>query len=99
MTLFIWECPFPGNLDTFSLRWVKIENALCRLAELKGTESTGGVVLDVYFDDKEPANEVLRLAERGEFMPRFQERGVVNVCTERMDLQRAMLRIVPEEFR
>ena len=56
-------------------------------------------MLDVYFDDKEPANEVLRLAERGEFMPRFQERGVVNVCTERMDLQRAMLRIVPEEFR
>lgn len=94
MTLFIWECPLPGNLDTFPLRWVKIEDALCRLTELKKrTEPVGEVVLDVYFDEKEPANEVLRLAERGEFMPRFQERGVVNVRTERMDLKCAMQRL------
>ena len=98
-TLFVWECPFPDDLVDFTLRWSKIENALCRLWELKkGTESVGGVVVEVYFDRGGLADEVLRLSGRGEFMPRFQEGGVVNVWTQPVDLNRAMASIMPEGF-
>jgi len=100
VTLFVWECPFPNVLENFSLRWIKIENALCRLSGLKkGSESVGDIVLDVYLDDEECADEVLRLLERGEFMSRFREGGVANVKMQPVDLNRAMLSIVPEEFR
>ena len=65
----------------------------------KGTESVGGVVVDVYFDDGGIAGEVLRLLERGEVMSRFQEGGVVNVRMDPIDLYLAMVSITPEEFR
>lgn len=68
---------------------MEIENALCRLTELKkGTGFVPEIVLDVHFDHKQVANEVSRLLERGEFMPRFQKGGVVNV----------ILSTVPEMF-
>jgi len=41
----------------------------------------------------------LRLSGRGEFMPRFQEGGVVNVRTQPVDVTRAMASIMPEGFR
>ena len=89
VTLFIWQCPLPNGLNDFSLRWMEIENALCRLTELKrGTGFVPEIVLDVHFDHKQVANEVSRLLERGEFMPRFQKGGVVNV----------ILSTVPEMF-
>jgi len=100
VTLFVWECPFPEDIDNFSLRWIKIETALCKLSELKKrSESVGEIVLDVYLDDEECAVEVLRLSERGVFMPQFREKGLVNVWMQPIDLNRAMLSIVPEEFR
>lgn len=98
VTLFAWECPFPDDLENFSLRWFKIEDALCRLWELKkGSESGGGVMVDVYFDGAELADEVSRLSRRGEFMPRFQEGGILNIGM--CDYNRAMAGIVPKEFR
>ena len=100
MTLFIWDFPSPGDLDGFSLRWTKVENALCRLTELKKrAKSLDEVVLDVYFDDEELATEVSMLSEGGGFMPRFREGGVVNIRTQPVDLTLAMLSIVPEEFK
>ena len=82
------------------MRWAKIENALCRLSELKERAECGGrVVLNVHFDDGRCAREVSGSAERGEFMPRFQEGGVVNVETRPMDMDQAMAMITPEEFR
>ena len=97
VTLFIWECPFPDDLDNFSMRWLKIENALCRLWQLKrGTEYMGEVVLDVHLDEKKLAEEVFRLSERGEFMPRFQEGGVVKVRRQPIDLDRPPFSVVPE---
>lgn len=99
VTLFVWECPFPHDIENFSLRWLEIENALCRLWELKkGAESTGGVVLNVHFDDEGIANEVLRLSGGGEFLSRFREGGVVNVGTQPVDSNRAMSSIMPEGF-
>lgn len=77
-----------------------IENALCRLSELRdGTESGGEVVLNLHFDDERFAEEVSAFVGRREFMPRFQEGGLVNVEAQRMGLDRAMSNIVPEEFR
>ena len=100
VTLFVWGCPSPDSLGYFSLRWLKIESALCRLWELKkGTEPAGGVVVDVRFDRGGLADGILRLSERGEFMPRFQEGGVVNVRTQPIDLKRVMDSITPEGFR
>ena len=100
VTLFVWECPFPDDLGSFSLKWLEIENALCRLWELKkGTESVDVVVVDVHFDCAGLGDEVLRLSGRGEFMPRFQEGGVVNVGTRPVDVNRAMASIMPEGFR
>lgn len=32
-------------------------------------------------------------------MPRFREGGLINVEAQRVDMHRAMLNIVPEEFR
>jgi len=64
----------------------------------KRAESVDEVLLDVYFDKEELATEVVGLSERGEFMPRFREGGVVNVKTQPMYLNGAMLWIVPEEF-
>jgi hypothetical protein len=99
MTLFVWECPFPDDLNNFFLRWLSIENGLCRLWELKkGTRSAGEVVLDLCFDDGF-ADEVLRSSERGEFMPRFQEVGTVNVRKQPMDLDRSPFTVAPEDFR
>lgn len=73
---------------------------MCRLSELKkGSGSGGEVVLNIHFDDERLANEVTGYVERKEFMPRFQEGGRVNVEAQRMDLNRAMSNIVPEEFR
>ena len=100
VTLFIWKCPFPNDLDDFSLRWVKLENALYRLTGLKQrTKSVGKVVLDVYFDDEKLAIEMLRLSERGEFMPRFQQVGMLNVKMQAVDLNRAMSSIMLEAFK
>ena len=99
VTLFVWECPFPDDLEYFSLRWSKIENALCRLWELKGTGSADMVVVDMYFDLVGLGDEVLRLSRRGEFMPRFQEGGVLNVRTQPVEVNRAMASIMPEGFR
>jgi len=100
VTLFIWECPFPDDLEYFSLKWMKIESALCRLWELKkGTESAGVVVVDVYFDRVGLGDEFLRLSGKGEFMPRFQEGGVMNVRTQPIDLNRAMASIMPDGFK
>lgn len=80
---------------------MKIENALCRLSGLKkGTGSVGEIVLDVYLDNGKCTDGIPRLSERGEFMPRFRrEGGVVNVKMQPVDLNRAMLSIVPDEFR
>lgn len=98
VTFFVWECPFPDDLGEFSMRWLKIENALCRLWELKrGIEPVGGVVVDMHFDDAKLADEVSRLSGRGEFMSRFQEGGVLNV--RMLDSSRAMAGVMPEEFR
>jgi len=73
---------------------------MCRLTELKKrAESVGEVVLDIFFDKEELAIEVVGLLGRGEFMPRFREGGAVNVKTQPMDLNGAMLSIMPEEFR
>ena len=100
LTLFVWECPFPDDPEYFSLKWLKIENALCRLWELKkGTELADMVVVDVHFDRVGLGDEFLRLSGRGEFMPRFQEGGVMNVRTQPIDLNRAMASIMPEGFR
>ena len=100
ITFIIWECYYPDDLEGFCLRWAKIENALCRLSELKERAECGGrVVLNVHFDDGRCAREVSGSAERGEFMPRFQEGGVVNVETRPMDVDQAMAMITPEEFR
>lgn len=97
VTLFVWECPFPDDLDHFPLRWLGVENALCRLWELKkGTESVGRIVVDVHFDDAELAGEVSKLFGRGEFMPRFQEGGVVNIGMQPVGLNCAMASIMPE---
>lgn len=96
---FIRGCPFPDDLDDFSLRWM-IGNALRRLTGLKKrTESPSEAVLDVYLDDKGLASGVSMLSGRGDFMPRFQGKGVINVRTQPMDLNRAMLSILPEESR
>lgn len=59
----------------------------------------GKVVLDVYFDDEELAIEMLRLSERGEFMPRFQQVGMLNVKMQAVDLNRAMSSIMLEAFK
>ena len=97
VTLFAWECHFQDDLDTFSLRWLGIENALCRLWELKkGTESVGRIVLDVHFDNAKLADKVSKLLGRGEFMPRFQEGGVVNIGMQPVGLNCAMASIMPE---
>lgn len=56
------------------------------------------MVLNVHFDDERVANEVSGFAERKEFMPRFQEEGQVNVETQRMDLNRAMANMAPEQY-
>ena len=95
ITLIIWECYYPDDLENFCFRWMKIENALCRLSELrKGTESGGELVLNVHFDDERVANQVFGFAGRKEFMPRFQEGGLINVETQGVDLNRAMSNIV-----
>lgn len=79
---------------------MKIENALCRLSELrKGAESGGKIVLNVHFDDERLANEVSGFTERREFMAQFQEGGLINVEAQQMSLNLAMSNIVPEEFR
>ena len=79
---------------------MEVENALCRLSELrKGAKSGGEVVLNLYFDDEIFAMGVSEFVERREFMPRFQERGLINVEPQRITLDRAMSIIVPEEFR
>ena len=99
VTLIVWGCLYPDDLDNFCLRWTQIENALCRLSELrKGKESGREVVLNVHFDDERLANEVSGFVGGREFMPRFQERGLINVELEQMDSNRAMSIIAPEEF-
>jgi len=61
VTLFVWECPFPDDLEYFSLKWLRIENALCRLWELKkGIKSVDVVAVDLYFDCVGLGDEVLR---------------------------------------
>lgn len=55
-------------------------------------------MLNVYFGDERFASEVSGFTERREFMPRFQERGLVNVKVERMDLNRAVSTFVPEDL-
>ena len=73
---------------------------MCRLSELKERAGCGDkVVLDVHFDNEDLAGEVLGFAKRGEFLPRFQEVGVVNVETEPMCIERAILWMMPEQFR
>ena len=56
-------------------------------------------MVDMYFDDAGIAGGILMLSERGEFMPRFQEGGVVNVRTEPIDSRLALVNLTPEEFR
>lgn len=79
---------------------MKIETALCRLSELKKGAGPGGkVVLNVHFDDERLMNEVHGLVEGGEFMPLFQEGGVVKVGRQQIGMSQAMSNIMPEEFR
>lgn len=100
VALIVWDFCYPEDLDDFCLRWTSIENALCRLSGLKKEAECGGkVVLNVYFNDERFASEVSRFAERGEFLPRFREGGVLKVETRRMDVNHPTLSIVPEEFR
>ena len=35
VTLIVWGCQYPNDLEDFCSRWMEIENALCRLSELK----------------------------------------------------------------
>ena len=99
VTLIVWGCSYPHDLENFCFRWTQIENALCRLSELrKRLESGGKVVLNVCFDDERLANEVSEFVGGREFMPRFQERGVIKVELEPMGPNRAMSIIVPPEF-
>ena len=93
---------FPNSTALKNLRsgWTEIEDALCRLSELKKRAGCGGeVVLNVHFDNGTLANQVLKFAERGEFVSRFQEVGVVNVHTRPMREDHAVLMMMPEEFR
>ncbi|KAF9778967.1 hypothetical protein BJ322DRAFT_1173063 [Thelephora terrestris] len=100
VTLIIWDCYYPNDLENFCSRWTSIENALCRLSGLRRrAECEGKVVLNVHFVDRRCAIDVLGLAERGEFMPRFQEGGVVKVETRTKDVNHVVSSIVPEEFR
>ena len=79
---------------------MKIENALCRFSKLKERAGCGGkVVLNASFDDELFANRVSKISERGEFLPQFQEVGVVNVDTRPMGVDPTMSMIMPEEFR
>lgn len=50
--------------------------------------------MNVHFDDERVANEVHGFAQRGEFMPRFQEGGVVNVERQAMDINLAMSKLL-----
>ena len=100
VTLIVWGCQHPNDLGDFCSRWAQIENALCRLSELKDRAGCGDkVILNVHFDNEAFAGEVFGFARRGEFLPRFQEVGVVHVKTELMDMDRAMSRMMPAEFR
>ena len=82
------------------MRCARIENKLCRLSELRErTECGGRVVLNVYFDDERYAKGVSWYVKRGEFMPRFQEGGVVNVETRPIYMNQAITSVTPEEFR
>ena len=57
------------------------------------------MVLNVYFDDERYAKGVSWYVKRGEFMPRFQEGGVVNVETRPIYMNQAITSVTPEEFR
>jgi hypothetical protein len=99
VTLFVWEFPSPDDLDNFSLKWLKIENALCRLWELKkGTESVGEVALNVYLDNEKLTDEISELLKRGKFMPRLQEGGVMSVRIRTIDLSRSPFTVVSGEI-
>ena len=67
---------------------------LCKLSET--AECGGRMALNVHFGDGGFAKEVSGCAERGELIPWFQERGVVNVETRPMDRNQAMASITPE---
>ena len=67
---------------------------LCKLSER--AECGGRMALGVHFGNGGFAKEVSGYAERGELMPRFQERGAVNVETRPMDRNQAMASITPE---
>ena len=85
VTLVVWTFQYQKGLEDFCLRWMKIENALCRLSNQKERAGSGGkIVLNVNFDDQLFANRVSIISERGELLPRFQEVGVVNVDTRPM---------------
>ena len=72
---------------------------MCRLSELKERVGCGDkVILNVHFDNEAFAGEVFGFARRGEFLPRFQEVGMVHVKTELIDMDRAMSRMMPAEF-
>ena len=99
VTLIVWGCQYPNDLEDFCSRWTEIENALCRLSELRERAECGGkVVLNVHFDNEAFAGEVFSFAKRGEFFSRFQDVGVVEVETGVMDMNRAISRVMPEEF-
>jgi hypothetical protein len=100
VTLIVWGCQYPKDLRDFCSRWTRIERALCRLSELKERAGCGRKVsLNIHFDNEVFADYVFEFAKRGEFLPWFQEVGVVNVETQLMDVDRAMSRMMPEEFR
>ena len=80
IALIFCDSEFIGD-EASRLRWGLLEEALCRLSELRRSWDGGRITLNVYSDDELFVNNTSELAGRGEYLPLFQEVGVVNVHT------------------